>query len=542
MAAASDSSPHHPSETTQASRAFLQHRVATFGLIAGTLGGGFLIFRGVAIAAYSQFGELNLTFWLHLAAVVAFLAVWLACRRGELSTSAVRRIEELGLLGGGSLYTMMGAHVISIARPEMIMHGVLTLMFLVRAIYVPSTSRRTFALTAAMGVPLLLAVYLVYRAPDAEVLAFYDSFVGQGASRFFSAEWRVSEAAMWWVLTALTSAAASKVIYGLRTEARDARRLGQYTLEQKLGAGGMGVVYRASHALLRRPTAVKLLASDAADDQSIARFEREVQRTAELTHPNTITIFDYGHTPDGVFYYAMELLDGSTLDDIVSCTGPQPAGRVVHTLRRVASALAEAHDVGLIHRDVKPANVMLCLQGGLSDTPKILDFGLVKEIDKQTSSSLTSANTITGTPQYLPPEAILAPESVDARTDLYALGAVGYFMLCGEHVFSGMSIVEVCGHHLHTEPTPPSERLGIELPSDLEALLMQCLKKDPEARPQSARALFDALGECQVERWTSSDATDWWARHGEAVAGLRDVPTGHEVTIAMQVARRGSAR
>jgi serine/threonine protein kinase len=199
----------------------------------------------------------------------------------------------------------------------------------------------------------------------------------------------------------------------------------------------MGIVYRASHAMLHRPTALELLLPDRVGADALRRFEREVQLTAKLTNPNTITIFDYGRTPDGIFYYAMELVDGTTLDQVVQRSGAMPAARVLHILHQVAGALAEAHASGLIHRDVKPQNIMLCKQGGMLDEVKVLDFGLVKQIDAASAVSLTGTNVIIGTPQYMPPEAIKDPEDVDGRADLYALSAVGFYQSSGSVTKSG---------------------------------------------------------------------------------------------------------
>jgi eukaryotic-like serine/threonine-protein kinase len=282
----------------------------------------------------------------------------------------------------------------------------------------------------------------------------------------------------------------------------------------------MGVVYRASHAMLRRPTAIKLLLSDRAGKAALIRFEREVRRTAMLTHPNTVTVFDYGRTTDGVLYYAMELLEGASLDEIVEVDGPQPAERVIHLLAQVAASLAEAHDAGLIHRDVKPGNIMVVDRGGISDLVKVVDFGLVKDMgnkadnDASAGPALTMANAITGTPLYMAPEAVVAPETIDARADLYALGAVGYWLLTGTHVFSGTSVVEVCAHHLHSTPEPPSVRLRAPVPSDLEAVILACLAKRPEARPASAQVLRERLAACAAAGgWTNARAAAWWAAH-----------------------------
>jgi serine/threonine protein kinase len=303
---------------------------------------------------------------------------------------------------------------------------------------------------------------------------------------------------------------------GLRREVRDARRLGQYTLLERLGEGGMGVVYRAQHALLRRPTAVKLLLQSRRSD-SIQRFEREVQLMAELTHPNTVAVYDYGRTGDGVFYYAMEYLEGIDLEGLVAVGGPQPPARVVHLLRQICGSLEEAHRRGLIHRDIKPANLLLCSGRSEPDTVKVLDFGLVKESAK-VEPQLTADNTILGTPLYMAPEAFLSPETVTARSDLYSLGAVAYLLLTGSAVFSGSSAIEVCAKHVHAEPDSPSARLGRELPPDLEALVLSCLSKTPEERPESALALREALSACRLEEtWGATDAAAWWQAHGARV-------------------------
>jgi serine/threonine-protein kinase len=273
----------------------------------------------------------------------------------------------------------------------------------------------------------------------------------------------------------------------------------------------MGVVYRARHGLLRRPTAIKLLASDHADEHELRRFEREVKLTSRLTHPNTIAIYDYGRTPEGVFYYAMELLEGLDLQLLVETSGAQPASCVVRILEQVAGALSEAHALGLIHRDIKPANVILCERGGLLGFAKVVDFGLVKSVQNDpTSAALSGIQTIVGTPLYLSPEQIAAPETLDGRSDLYALGAVAYFLLSGVLVFEGRSVVEICGHHLYSQPAAPSARCSNAIPSELEALVLELLAKDPAARPSSAQALLTRLRALPVRRWSDDELAAWW--------------------------------
>jgi serine/threonine-protein kinase len=319
------------------------------------------------------------------------------------------------------------------------------------------------------------------------------------------------------VLGALTLSA-FKVVRRLRHRVRAAEQLGQYTLLEKLGEGGVGVVHKARHAMLRRPTAIKLLASSSNDPRALARFEREVQLTSELTHPNTIAVYDFGRTPDGVFYYAMEYIDGINLEDLVESDGPLPSGRVVHLLQQACQALNEAHQVGLIHRDIKPANLMICQRGGLSDFVKVMDFGLVKDVaapSGQGSVTESASVAIVGTPLYLAPEAISNPQEVDSRADLYALGAVGYFLLVGEPVFTAQTVVEICTHHLFSSPAPPSERAKHDVPPELDAIILRCLEKDPARRFASAAVLLAALRELRhVARWSDEQARDWWEKSG----------------------------
>jgi serine/threonine-protein kinase len=285
-----------------------------------------------------------------------------------------------------------------------------------------------------------------------------------------------------------------------------ATQLGQYVLEEKLGEGGMGEVYRARHRFLRRPTAVKLLPPDRAGADTVARFEREVHETSLLSHPNTVAIYDFGRTREGVFYYAMEYLDGADLQRLVEKTGPLSPSRVVHVLAQIAGALAEAHGLGLVHRDMKPANVVLCERGGVKDVVKVVDFGLVKHlVSDPRSVRQTAANALVGTPAYMAPEAIRDPDHIDGRADLYAVGAIGYFLLTGREVFEEHSIMTMLAAHLHDVPVPPSAR-GAAVPADLESVLMQCLAKDPGHRPPSARALRDALLACDVPAWNPDDA------------------------------------
>ncbi len=332
-----------------------------------------------------------------------------------------------------------------------------------------------------------------------------------------------------WALIALLIAGTAGMFTYSQVIARlqhTVRLLGQYHLEHMIGAGGLGKVYRARHAMLRRPTAIKLIRSESNNRQATARFEREVQFTAQLTHPNTIAIYDYGRTPEGVFYYAMEYLEGVTLDDLVADAGPLPEERVIYILRQACGALSEAHTAGLIHRDIKPANIMLSERGGLHDFVKVMDFGLVREINQTESGALTEVGMITGTPFYLAPETIEAPDNIDARSDLYSLGAVAYFMLAGTHMFSGRNVMEVCLHHLNTVPDPPSARLGKPVSADLESLVLRCVEKDPSKRPESTAALLELLDACgDAGKWGPYHARLWWETRA-ARASAAGAPAG----------------
>ena len=290
-----------------------------------------------------------------------------------------------------------------------------------------------------------------------------------------------------------------------------AKQLGQYTLEEKIAAGGMGAVYKAKHALLQRPTAVKLLEPDKISEIAIARFEREVQLTSQLNHPNTIAIYDFGRTPEGVFFYAMEYLDGINLEDLVTRFGPLSEGRVIAILRQICGSLAEAHALGLIHRDIKPANIILNHRGGVPDFVKVLDFGLARAIGVEAESRITAANVMTGTPLYMAPESIERPTSVGTAADLYAVGAVAYFLLTGRPVFEGESLVEICMKHVKATPMLPSERLGRPVAARLEAIILKCLAKAPHDRPLTAAQLDAELADCVADcPWNLAEAEKWW--------------------------------
>ena len=286
------------------------------------------------------------------------------------------------------------------------------------------------------------------------------------------------------------------------------QQVGNYAIEDKLGEGGMGVVYRARHCLMKRPAAVKLLQSTSFDRAAVQRFESEVQLTCQLTSPNTVAVYDYGVTPQGLLFYAMEYIEGLTLSTLVNRFGPLSDGRTIHLLLQACNSLQEAHENGLIHRDIKPDNVMLTRRGGVCDVVKVLDFGLACTMDGKHQG-------VCGTPAFLAPEAIMSPETADARRDIYALGAVGYFLLSGSHLFDARETPEVLRHQVRTVPPPLSKRCDRKVDPALEAAIMACLAKDPAHRPASAQKLADLLGRSpSANAWSVKQATEWWDEIG----------------------------
>jgi hypothetical protein len=296
---------------------------------------------------------------------------------------------------------------------------------------------------------------------------------------------------------------------GLRARVAEAVRVGNYELFEEIGKGGVARVYRAQHRLLKRPTAVKVIHLHQASDELLARFDREVRLASHLMHPNTIEIFDYGRTPEGLPFYAMELLHGLTLQQIVDSSGPLPAARVIHVLRGIAGSLSEAHERGLVHRDVTPANIMLCQKGGQYDVPKLLDFGMIKDTRAEATRDLTRALRVLGTPAYMAPERIEDASSADPRSDVYALGAVAYFALAGAPPFAAENDLSLAYQIVNTAPRPLPARAAV--PDGLAALVMHLLAKDPAQRPQSAAAVAAMLDGLRLEsEWAQPQAIAWW--------------------------------
>ena len=507
---------------------FLQRRVSFFGLVGAVLTSVALVLS-IAQSASEPGDILAPAHGIHALGIVGPLAAWVLTRGAQRSRRFVRLVEAVAVLSCAFCLHVMTMRFPAVSRPDLVAALITTQLVMTRAVIIPSTALRTALLSTITALPLFFVAIVLHGKFETS---------GYNVSRSLL-DLEIT-ALTWAFLAVATATVTSRVIYGLRREVRHAQELGQYTLLEKLGEGGMGQVFRARHAMLRRSTAVKLLHSSSPEE--LARFEREVQLTAQLAHPNTVTVFDYGRTPDGVFYYAMELLDGADLQKIVERFGPMPAGRVIHVLAQVAAALADAHGVGLIHRDIKPANIILCMRGATCDVAKVVDFGLVKTMKAPLDAGDgSSPDLVMGTPLYMAPETFTDPASVDGRTDIYAVGAVGYFLLTGTPVFASSSVVAVVTAHLRTRPEPPSARLGSAVPPDLEALLLACLAKRPAERPADAQTLRDRLLACEdAGRWTELDASAWWRTSGVRSLVEQETISSTAQTIAVDLEQRTS--
>jgi serine/threonine-protein kinase len=463
---------------------------------------------------------------LHLLGTVALILVWAVVRRGRWSLAALNWFDAGVVIGQTVLVALVMDAVDIRFRPDMSITMGFSCTIIGRAAVVPSNGART-------GLLGVVAALMIFAAT-----IYTHLHLAPGS--FMPPVVAATQIGMWLSFAVLLSTAISRIIYGLSLKVQEAARLGQYTLERKIGEGAMGVVYLARHALLRRPTAIKLLSPGRGGQTDLERFEREVQTTSALRHPNTVAIYDYGRTPEGIFYYAMEYLDGVDLEQLVAREGTLPEGRVVHILTQICGALEEAHAAGLIHRDIKPSNVLLCDHGHQPDFAKVLDFGLVKDASAEAGSSLSGVQTLTGTPLYMSPEAITTPSKLDGRSDLYALGAVAYTLLTGGPPFAGRTAVEVCGHHLHTPVEPPSQRRGRPVTPALEALVLACLAKDRAARPAGAAEVATRLAACPVPPWTVADARAWWDGPGAALRAARSAQprAGLSDTVIIDLAAR----
>ncbi len=497
---------------------FIQKRIALFALIVGAIGYAYLfVGMGIVVAAgmplsfmFSQPGTIA-----HVSALAFISAIWLVCRRGHYSLTA------LELLDVGAVFGLCAAWSVFVDAqiPESIHTGVIsyTLTVLARAIVVPSSAGRTLRVTVLAEIPLLVTGGIWVEKRLGLPLSPMESPI---------------VTAVYQILTLLSVLAiatiTSRVIYELRQKVREANELGPYVLEEKLGAGGMGEVWRARHRFLVRSAAVKLirpepLFSGRADPEVLfRRFEREARATAALRSPHTVQLYDFGQAEDGTLYYVMELLVGVDLEKLVSKFGPIPAERAIHILKQICHSLGEAHQNGLTHRDVKPANVFISGIGTELDFVKVLDFGLVRVQNERPGPDqvkLTAEGPVGGTPAYVAPEVALGEATYDHRVDIYAVGCIGYWLLTGKLVFEATTPMKMLVEHARTPAPRPSTRTELPIPPELEQIIMDCLEKDPARRPGTGSELAQRLSAVPVaQQWTAERAERWWHTHLPALA------------------------
>ena len=503
---------------------FVQARLALLGKTVFLLAGGFfVVMNGLLLAGGglrilpALATQANL---MHFLAASVMAVLWALARWRPWSLQALGWLDAGSLLLGGVCLALMAAQ----PDDQQLMAGLfaLSVTMMARAVLIPSTARRTFCLSWLAAAPLLVASIVFHRAAPAPGLEplFLDALI-------------TVNALLWLIISTTLSTVTSSTIYGLRQQVKAASEIGQYTLEEKIGSGGMGEVWRARHRMLIRPAAVKLISSPELGssggrdpEQRLRRFEREARATAGLRSPHTVQLYDFGVTEEGSLYYVMELLDGMDLDTLVERYGPVPPERAIQLLTQVCASLEDAHENGLVHRDIKPANIVVCRVGSAWDFVKVLDFGLVKlggPKQGQQNLLLSAEDNVSGTPGFMAPEVLLGGHT-DQRVDLYALGCVAYWLVTGKLVFEGPGAIKVMSDHVHSPPVPPSARTSQALPPALEALILECLAKEPGQRPSSARELQGRLQAIALAApWTRERAEQWWAQHAPERAARRSV-------------------
>jgi hypothetical protein len=493
-------------------RTVVQTRLRELPLIYLLIFGTMLLVRPVVILGTVRLAML-VSFGM-LAAGFAGVVILLSTRRLRLVW--LRRIE-LGIvvaLAGLLIVYEWGAVVgpatqVERIKAEMMMKNevlLISLLMIIDAIYVPKVWRRAAIMSTGLAIlpqVTMAAAYLV--DPGSVRWAGQPRLDGNLPLALFAVD------TAFLLTLAAISAFAARTISRLRSQVIEARRFGQYRLGKPLGSGGMGEVFLAEHEMLKRPCAVKLIRPEVVlRAGSIERFEREVRINAKLSHPNTVEIFDYGRTEDGTYYYVMEYLPGMSLANLVERHGPLPPGRAVHLLRQVAMALQEAHEAGLIHRDIKPSNIFAARRGGVNDVAKLLDFGLARPTATASSAGSSDEGKILGTPLYMSPEQATGSRSLDARSDIYSLGAVAYYLLTGRPPFDeGTAIGAIIAHA--RDPVVPLSKVREGIPADLDAVVLRCLAKEPMERYPDAETLEAALGRCAcASSWDKAQARRWW--------------------------------
>jgi serine/threonine-protein kinase len=442
-------------------------------------------------------------------------------RRLELAVvAAVAAMFAVSLYRNLLFYSRTGDIVAAqvVVRNQILITSILILTY---GIHAPKGWRRTTAVVVPLALLPLATEWILGLAHPREMAWLRE----HPAGRWTSPLGMFGFDALFLLLLAAGSAYGTHQIARLRRQVVEARQLGQYNLGPRIGSGGMGEVYFAEHQLLKRPCAIKLVRPGReADRQILERFEREVRLTATLSHWNTVEIFDYGRAEDGTYYYVMEYLPGLSLADLVEDHGPLPPGRVVYLLRQVCQALREAHAAGLIHRDIKPSNIFSARRGGVDDVAKLLDFGLVLPLLPDAPAHLTAKGKVVGTPLFMSPEQAQRGRDLDARSDIYSLGAVAYYLLTGLPPFDLEDAMEVMFAHARDPVVAPSRhRPGI--PEDLERVVLRCLAKDPADRFPDAESLEQALAECTcASDWDAKHAARWWLEVGRPAAPAMTSP------------------
>jgi len=446
--------------------------------------------------------------------VVSLLMAWL---------TTLRSIPSRTLLNIGLIYEVVGCLGISFAQYWHIYSRVpiadgpvegiglswVAVWVVMFSVVVPNKPWKTFAAALASGltVPIVIALSMKYGGTAVRV----------SPSMFFGA------LIMPYVIIAAMAYFSAKILYKLGTDVTRAREMGSYRLVDCIGRGGMGEVWQAKHRLLARPAAIKLVRPEVLEGDGpesaqtiLKRFEREAQTTASMRSPHTVHLYDFGIADDGTFYYVMELLDGFNLETLVKQLGPLGEGRAAHLLDQICHSLSEAHKEGLIHRDIKPANVFTCRYGQDVDFVKVLDFGLVKSKGRREEEDvrLTAVNVAGGTPAYMAPEQILGNAPVGPGTDIYALGCLGYWLLTGQLVFEADTVMAAAMHHVQTPPVPPSKRTELNVSDEMDRLILACLAKKPEQRPDGADAVREMLAAIKTRHdWSAEQAQQWWGIH-----------------------------
>ena len=501
---------------------FVQKRIALFGKLVALLSGGFFavgfvistIVFGAPLAMHlSSPGTIA-----HALATFFIAALWAVTHHGCIRPRTLEIFDFVfPILTCTAFAALLVPGDISSGEAPLL---AIALTTLARAIIVPSKPARTARITSLAYLPLILLC--VWWSQTLPVPKFAPSVLAYRVVVLINPT-------LWAICVIVTATLTSRIIYGLRKTMREANQIGPYTLEEKLGAGGMGEVWRGRHRMLVRNAAVKLIRPDTAgtsNDVLFRRFEREARATAALRSPHTVQLFDFGQAEDGTLYYVMEMLVGMDLENLVARFGPVPAERAIHILRQVCHSLEEAHHNGLTHRDVKPANIFVSRVGTELDFAKVLDFGLVRlRHDRPDGAGvkLTADGAASGTPAYMAPE-IVTGEDYDHRVDIYALGCVAYWLVTGKLVFEAQNPMKMMVEHARTLPPRPQTRTELPIPPALEQIIMECLEKDRSKRPASAARLAHRLAAVETAaQWTAERAEKWWQTHMPSQTGERPV-------------------